>query len=266
MRRFAPAWLIVRMLMFSAAGFAPLSVMAQSGTLRPPQSGPASQPGKPATAPGSPVRQAKQPAHATPVVQPHGAIHPAKPPEQAPPHLSLPLPPPAPPSASGAAAPTTATPTPPVPAKPAEEEKPAGTGLTLPRFASLRSDDVNLRAGPGFRYPIEWVYKRRNLPMEIEREFEVWRLVQAPDGIRGWVHQATLTGLRTFMVQGADATLRAEPKDDASPVALLKVGVIGRIRSCEVGSAWCRLQVGDYRGYLKRSQFWGALPDEVITP
>ena len=154
----------------------------------------------------------------------------------------------------------------PAPAKPAEEEKPVGTGLPLPRFAALRSDDVNLRAGPGFRYPIEWVYKRRDLPMEIEREFEVWRLVQDPDGIRGWVHQATLTGRRTFMVQGADATLRAEPKDDAAPVAILKVGVIGRIRSCEAGSDWCRLQVGDYRGYLKRSQFWGVLPDEVIAP
>ena len=135
------------------------------------------------------------------------------------------------------------------PAKPTEEEKPAGTGLPRPRFASLRSDDVpNLRAGPGFRYPIEWVYKRRNLPMEIEREFEVWRLAQDPDGIRGWVHQATLTGLRTFMVQGADATLRAAPKDDAAPVAILKAGVTGRIRSCEAGSAWCHLQVGDYRG------------------
>jgi SH3-like domain-containing protein len=138
--------------------------------------------------------------------------------------------------------------------------------LPLPRFAALRSDDVNLRAGPGFRYPIEWVYKRRDLPMEIEREFEVWRLVAAPDGIRGWVHQATLTGVRTFMVQGADATLRAEPKDDATPVAVLKVGVIGRIRSCEASADWCRLQIGDYRGFLKRSQFWGALPDEVIAP
>jgi SH3-like domain-containing protein len=195
------------------------------------------------------------------VVRPRGPTHPAKPREGRQP--PLPLPPPAPP---GAAPPATATPAPPAPAKPPEEEKPVGTGLPLPRFASLRSDDVNLRAGPGFRYPIEWVYKRRSLPMEIEREFEVWRLVQDPDGIRGWVHQATLTGLRTFMVQGADATLRAEPKDDAAPVAILKVGVIGRIRSCEAGSDWCRLQVGEYRGYLKRSQIWGALPNEVIAP
>jgi SH3-like domain-containing protein len=124
---------------------------------------------------------------------------------------------------------------------------------------------VNLRAGPGTRYPIEWVYKRRELPVEILREFEVWRLVQDPDGIKGWVHQATLTGRRSFVVTGTEATLRREPRDGAAAVSILKVGVIGRLRSCQAGTAWCQVQVGDYRGYLKRSQFWGTLPDEVVA-
>ena len=84
------------------------------------------------------------------------------------------------------------------------------TGLPLPRFASLRTDEVNLRRGPGTRYPIEWVYKRRDLPVEIEREFEVWRLIVDPDGIKGWVHQATLTGRRSFIVTGQRA--RAAPR------------------------------------------------------
>ena len=52
---------------------------------------------------------------------------------------------------------------------------------------------------PG-RYPIDWVYQRRDLPVQIEREFEVWRLISDQDGIRGWVHQATLTGRRGFVV------------------------------------------------------------------
>ena len=58
-----------------------------------------------------------------------------------------------------------------------------GSGLPIPRFASLRSDEVNLRAGPGTRYPIQWVYKRRDLPVEIERDFEATRhLVEAERG------------------------------------------------------------------------------------
>jgi SH3-like domain-containing protein len=139
------------------------------------------------------------------------------------------------------------------------------TQLPIPRFVSLRSDEVYLRAGPGTRYPIEWVYKRRDMPVEILREFDVWRLVEAPDGIKGWMHQATLSGRRSFVVNGADATLRHDPQEAAAPVAILKQGVIGRLRSCVANSDWCQVQVGDYRGYLQRSQLWGTLPAEVVA-
>ena len=188
----------------------------------------------------------------TPVVQPHGVTHALKPK-------------PKPPAAAPAPPPATA-PAPVEPPKQPEADiaKGSNSGLPLPRFASLRSDEVNLRAGPGTRYPIDWIYKRRDLPVEIEREFEVWRLVQDPDGIKGWVHQATLTGRRAFIVTGGDATLRRQAEDSAPAVATLKVGVIGQIRSCAAASDWCQVQTGEYRGYLKRGQFWGALPGEAI--
>lgn len=189
-----------------------------------------------------------------PVVEAHGPSQPEPP---------LPVPP-IPPAA---ATPPSTTP-PAVPPKPPEESdntKGSSTGLPIPRFVSLRSDEVNLRAGPGTRYPIEWVYKRRGLPVEILREFDVWRLVEDPDGTKGWVHQATLTGRRSFMITGADATLRREPQDDAAAVAILKVGVVGHLRSCTAKSDWCQVQAGDYRGYLRRNQFWGTLPDEAVA-
>ena len=53
-----------------------------------------------------------------------------------------------------------------------------GTGLPLPRFASLRADEANVRAGPGTRYPIEWVFKRKGMPVEIVAEFENWRKIR----------------------------------------------------------------------------------------
>ncbi|HME24527.1 MAG TPA: SH3 domain-containing protein [Acetobacteraceae bacterium] len=205
------------------------------------------------TTPGGKPPPTKQ--KPTPVVQPHGALHPQKPPSM-PPVAALPVPPiPVPP------------PGPIEPLKPAEADtaKGSNTGLPLPRFAALRSDEVNLRAGPGTRYPIDWIYKRRELPVEIQREFEVWRLVQDPDGTKGWVHQATLTGRRSFIVTGGDATLRRDAQDSAAAVAILKLGVIGHIRSCVAASDWCQVQAGDYRGYLKRSQFWGTLPAEVVA-
>jgi SH3-like domain-containing protein len=136
----------------------------------------------------------------------------------------------------------------------------------IPRFAALKTDDTNMRKGPGQRYPIEWVYQRRDLPVEVEREYDVWRYVRDPDGVEGWVHQVTLSDRRTFMVMGKDATVRAEANDTASAVAVLKAGVIGRLRECGEGSKWCQVQVGGYKGYLRRDQFWGLLPDEVVAP
>jgi SH3-like domain-containing protein len=188
------------------------------------------------------------------VVPPHGPVHANKPPASAPPAP----PPPAAPAAPAAP--------PPAAEKLPDPEKPEGAPAKLPRFASLRADEVNMRAGPGLRYRIDWVYRRRELPVEIEREYEVWRYVRDADGIQGWMQQATLMGRRSFIVQKADATLRSDPSDSASAVAVLKPGVIGRIRSCEAGSAWCNVQTGSYRGYLRREQFWGALPDEAIAP
>ena len=259
-------WPRLRLLLCIALASIAAPALAQTGTLQVPARRPVeAPPSKPAAAPRPPVHQVA-PARSTPVVRAHAPAHPSKPPAERqpphplPPHPLPPLPPAAPP------APAIIPPPQAVPAKPSDAEKAAAPARPLPRFAALRADDVNMRAGPGTRYPIEWVYKRRDLPVEIDREFEVWRLVRDADGVRGWVHQATLTGRRTFEVTGADATLRVNPRDDASPVAVLKVGVIGRVRSCEAKSDWCRVQVGEYSGYLRRSQFWGTLPDEVIAP
>jgi SH3-like domain-containing protein len=240
------------------------NVWAQSGTLQPPSRPSHEAPVKPPTAaPRQPVHQSGPAAASPPVVQPKGPPHPHKPPQKgkaAPDHAVAPAPGPveAKPDANAPAAADAE--------KLPDPEKPDCTAPKLPRFASLRSDDVNMRLGPGTRYRIEWVYKRRDLPVQIEREFDVWRWVRDPEGIRGWVHQATLIGRRNFIVQNADATLRSDPSDTGAAVALLKVGVIGRIRSCESASEWCNVQSGSYRGYLRRTQFWGVLAGESVTP
>lgn len=112
--------------------------------------------------------------------------------------------------AAGAAVPDQ-TAQPPASATPPEPPKGTVTGLPLPRYAALRSDEVNMRAGPGRRFPILWVYHRRGMPMRIEREFDVWRLVEDQTGQKGWIQQATLAGGRDFLVPG-------EPPGDETPL------------------------------------------------
>ncbi|MBN9510640.1 MAG: hypothetical protein J0I21_16205 [Alphaproteobacteria bacterium] len=169
------------------------------------------------------------------------------------------------PTTGAAHAPTSAPPPPSTAAAPEKPDKGTSTGLPLPRWASLRTDEVNMRVGPGTRFPIEWQYHRRDLPIEILREVDVWRLIEDQDGVKGWVHQATLIGHRGFVVRVSEAVLR-QSADDASPaVARLKEGVVGRIRSCAAKADWCEVQVSSYRGFLRRTQFWGTFPGEAVN-
>ncbi|MBC7431395.1 MAG: hypothetical protein H7345_04945 [Rubritepida sp.] len=155
-------------------------------------------------------------------------------------------------------------------AEPAPPEPTQGTatGLPLPRFVPLRSDRVNLRVGPDVRFPVEWRYERRDLPVQIIREHEQWRRIRDVDGTEGWVHQSNLTpNRRTYLIRGnptGEVQLRRRPETDAPAVARLRPGVIGRLRACEPASEWCEVQAGDTRGFVQRGAIFGVLPGEKV--
>jgi len=83
----------------------------------------------------------------------------------------------------------------------------AEPGEKLPRFVSLRSDQVNLRVGPGENYPIQWVLTRKEMPVEIVKEFEHWRMIHDWQGAEGWVHERMVSGKRTVVVKGGVCAL-----------------------------------------------------------
>jgi len=132
----------------------------------------------------------------------------------------------------------------------------------IPRFVSLRADTVNLRIGPGDRYPVEWVYHRKGLPVEIVAQFEQWRRVRDWQGTEGWVHQRLVTGIRNIIVKGAQRTLYADADADAAPVAKLDAGVIAHLLECR--KEWCRIETQSIKGWLHRGEVWGVYPDEVV--
>ncbi|WP_431280961.1 SH3 domain-containing protein [Humitalea sp. 24SJ18S-53] len=166
-------------------------------------------------------------------------------------------------TAAAAAAASAAPPAPTPPPEPTPPQMGTVTGLQLPRFAALRSDEVNMRAGPGTRFPIEWTYQRRDMPVEIVREFDLWRRIRDQEGIEGWVHSSTLAGRRSFLVRGVDRDLRRRPEENSAVVARLRPGVIGRLIACPIGP-WCEARVGEYRGFLKRDEIWGIGPEEIV--
>lgn len=137
-----------------------------------------------------------------------------------------------------------------------------GTGLPLPRFASLRADEVYMRSGPGTRYPIEWIYRRRGLPVEIIAEFDTWRKVRDWNGTVGWMHRAMLTGRRTAITTAKSTSLYREPQASAPIVARAEAGVVAKLRACD--GPWCEIEAKGLEGWIPRAAIWGTLPGEKI--
>lgn len=136
------------------------------------------------------------------------------------------------------------------------------SGLPIPRFATLRSDEVNLRTGPGVRYPVDWVFVRAGMPVEITAEFDTWRRIRDWEGTQGWVHRSMLVGRRSFVITGDVHTLRREPGGSSPAVAQVEPGVIGRLNYCK--GDWCRVEAQGIEGWLRRDEFWGVYPDEEV--
>jgi SH3-like domain-containing protein len=145
-----------------------------------------------------------------------------------------------------------------------EDPKAAGAGLPIPRFVSLRTNPINLRTGPGVRYPVDWVYVRRQLPVEVIGEFDTWRRIRDQDGAEGWVHQSMLSGKRTGVVVGSAQGLKRAGEDSAEVVTTLDAGVIVTLLRCPTDSGYCRVEVENIQGWLKRDQLWGVYPGEVV--
>lgn len=149
----------------------------------------------------------------------------------------------------------------------AEDDKDTGPQLPVPRFVTLGSDEVNLRAGPGVRYPAKLVLRREGLPVRIVKEFDVWRQVQDKEGDEGWVHKSLLSGKRAVIIEGvagsgAVQTLLRKPDPAARPVVKLEPGVIAGLDRCE--KDWCRLTIASYKGWIPRARVWGVLPGETF--
>lgn len=148
----------------------------------------------------------------------------------------------------------------------------APAGAVLPRFVSLKSDRVNMRSGPSVETPILWIYRRAGLPVEVLKEgADGWRQVRDAEGATGWVVQTMLSNRRTALVLPWEikpgvapplVSVRAEQGDRAAAVAEVEAGVIANITTC--GAGWCKVTVGDMKGYVEQKKLWGVYPDETI--
>ncbi|MCY4311893.1 MAG: SH3 domain-containing protein, partial [Rhodospirillaceae bacterium] len=113
----------------------------------------------------------------------------------------------------------------------------------------------------GTQYPINWIYKRRGMPMEVIRDLDNWRRVRDRWGTVGWIHVSNLSGKRTALIDRQTRTLRRKPAD-ATPVARAQAGVIAKIRKCV--KAWCRVSAAGKTAWVRRTSIWGVYKTEEI--
>ena len=138
------------------------------------------------------------------------------------------------------------------------------SGLPLPRFVSLRSGEVNLRTGPGVQYPVDWVFRKRGLPLQVIAEYQAWRKLRDPEGAVGWVHQSMLSNRRSLIITGATGAVHAKAEGTSRVIARAEAGVMGSLLDCPDGMAWCRVEIGGYEGWMARTAFWGVLAGETV--
>ncbi|NBD29701.1 MAG: aspartyl-trna synthetase [Alphaproteobacteria bacterium] len=135
------------------------------------------------------------------------------------------------------------------------------TNLPMPRFVSLKANEANVRRGPSLSHRIDWVFTRRDMPLQVIAEYGHWRRVTDREGMGGWVHYTLLSGNRTVIVDQDLLPLLARPEEGATKNAVLELGVIAELDECT--PAWCRLFAGGYRGWAPKFALWGVFEDEI---
>lgn len=135
------------------------------------------------------------------------------------------------------------------------------TNLPLPRYVSMKASEGNMRRGPSLQHRIDWVLKRRHMPLQVIAEHGHWRKVRDRDGITGWLHYALLSGTRTVIVEQELLPAYRHADETSQIMARFETGVVARLGDCLVD--WCKITAQGEGGWVAKSALWGVAPGEI---
>jgi len=131
----------------------------------------------------------------------------------------------------------------------------------LPRFVTLKSNNINARSGPNKRHPIEWTYTRKGEPVEILAEYEHWRKIRDYYGHGGWVHSSMLSPQRSVIINAKSAIyLFYNPDEQSYKIAQLMPEV--RCGLLQEKHEWCKIKCEQYVGWIQKQHLFGVYQDE----
>ena len=138
------------------------------------------------------------------------------------------------------------------------------TNLDMPRFVSLKSNDVNLRVGPSVNYPIELKYTQNNLPVEIIDEFDVWRKIKDSENNIGWLHKSLIKGER-YILTGYknEKEINLYNRPNGKIIGIIKKNNILDLKMCIIN--WCKVSQNKIKGWLLKKNVWGVYDFEIYN-
>ena len=122
-------------------------------------------------------------------------------------------------------------------------------------FWSLKNNQVNLRQGPSFKYPIKLIYKKKYLPVLILDTSETWRKIKDFNNNYGWIHVSQLSKKKTALNFKNNSILYKNPTIYSKPIAKLESGRLVLIKKCN--QKWCKISSGEFIGWINKSFLWG---------
>jgi len=128
-------------------------------------------------------------------------------------------------------------------------------------FASLRSNETNVRSGPGANYPIKFSFKLRNIPIKVVSEYDNWCEIEDYEGTKGWIMQSLITKKRHVMTYSKKKIIQMYSKKDATSRVIfhLENFVISEYLDCE--DLWCHVKINDKKGWVLARDLFGSTQD-----
>ena len=137
------------------------------------------------------------------------------------------------------------------------------TGLEIPRYVSLKSNDTNIRVGPSKNYPIIKKYIIKNYPLKIIEEYDDWRKVEDFKRTIGWVHKSLISGNRTgIILPSNDEYIEVFNSINGNSIGKLGSGNIVNIDKCKI--EWCLISLNNFYGWVNKKYIWGVKNKEII--
>jgi len=125
------------------------------------------------------------------------------------------------------------------------------------KFLSLKNNEVNLRLGPSFEYPIKLTYKKKYLPVLVLDKFENWRKIEDFKKNSGWIHISQLSKKKSAINKKNNNIIYKDSTIFSKPIAILEIGRLVLIIKCK--NDWCKISSGDFHGWSDKSSLWGKI-------